>query len=45
MKQFKLYWLNGTETTVEGIDITFALIIAGYGGDHLPPNLDYYKEC
>ena len=43
MKKFRLFWLTGKETDVEGYDIADAFRRAGYGGGALRA-LDYYKE-
>lgn len=43
MKNFKLYWLDGTTEVVVGDNIARAMTKAGYGAGAIRA-LDYYKE-
>lgn len=43
MKEFVLYWLDGTSEKVHGRTIAEAFALAGYGGGAIRA-LDYYKE-
>lgn len=43
MKEFKLYWLDGTTEVVTGDDVCQAVRRAGIGAGAIPA-LDYYEE-
>ena len=43
MKQFKLYWLDGTTEIIEGYSIANAFMRAGYGAGAVKA-LDWYEE-
>lgn len=43
MRQFKLFWLDGKEETIEGFDIIDALRKAGIGPDVMKA-FDHYRE-
>ena len=43
IKRFKLHWLDGSTTIVNGYDIKDAFTMAGYGGGAVRA-LDYWEE-